>query len=68
MQSKQQMEEFLDSLLAQKEWNQEQREIIAQIRTKVKRSKTIGHLKEALIEGIKLIPYISDWINPSGGV
>ena len=62
------MVEFLDSLLTAQEWDQEQLEIIAQIRSKVEQSKTKGHLKEILVEGIKLIPYITDWINQSGGV
>lgn len=62
------MLEFLDSILTIQEWDQEQLDIIAQIRSKVEQSKTNGHLKKILLEGIKSLPYVNDLIEQIGGL
>ena len=68
MKSKKEMMEFLDSILTIQEWNQEQLDIIAEIRSNIEQCKTNCHLKKILLEGIRSLPYVNDFIEQIGGL
>lgn len=55
--------EFIHSLRDVKEWTSEEEEIINLLLQNVEQSETNGHLKDAILTAIRMLPQIVDWLN-----